>query len=223
MPYNKGDFTQQGVDGKVCGGLLLNNKRDVDVLVSTDEDDSTLNGIAVTVEDHLNDLKYAFFGTDLEAGEVYEIGAGGDSPIVYIKANITDVDANIDLYDYDSTYTYANLSSSYFTDESGTIFSPYFTTTHSRIVSGLTGTGSLVAGKNGGTGEIYFIPYLNEVYKNGQPVPSYAICIQKGLVDAITEVSNVTITDNGYEYVFELTDPTAIGEMNISLKGYIPD
>lgn len=28
MPYDKGDFTQQGIDGKVAGGLLLNNKRD---------------------------------------------------------------------------------------------------------------------------------------------------------------------------------------------------
>ena len=77
MPYDKGDFTQQGYDGKVAGGLLLNNKRDVDVLVSTNEEDSTLDLVAVTIEDHLNDLKYAFFGENLEAGEVYEIGAGG--------------------------------------------------------------------------------------------------------------------------------------------------
>lgn len=77
MPYDKGDFTQQGIDGKVAGGLLLNNKRDVDVLVTTNEDDSTLGAVAVTIEDHLNDLHYAFFGENLEAGEVYEIGAGG--------------------------------------------------------------------------------------------------------------------------------------------------
>lgn len=77
MPYDKGDFTQQGIDGKVSGGLLLNNKRDVDVLVSTNEEDSTLDLVAVTIEDHLNDLKYAFWGENLEAGEVYEIGAGG--------------------------------------------------------------------------------------------------------------------------------------------------
>ena len=82
MPYDKGDFTQQGIDGKVSGGLLLNNKRDVDVLVSSNEDDSTLGGVAVTIEDHLNDLKYAFFGENLEAGEVYEIGVGGDTRLV---------------------------------------------------------------------------------------------------------------------------------------------
>lgn len=82
MPYDKGDFTQQGIDGKVSGGLLLNNKRDVDILVSTNEDDSTLGGVAVTIEDHLNDLKYAFFGENLEAGEVYEIGGGGDTRLV---------------------------------------------------------------------------------------------------------------------------------------------
>ena len=89
MPYDKGDFTQQGIDGKVAGGLLLNNKRDVDVLVSSNEDDSTLSLIAVTVEDHLNDLKYAFFGENLEAGEVYEIGAGGGSSITPILSLTT--------------------------------------------------------------------------------------------------------------------------------------
>lgn len=36
MPYNKGDFTQQGIAGYVNGGLLLNNKRDVTTRISTD-------------------------------------------------------------------------------------------------------------------------------------------------------------------------------------------
>lgn len=161
---------------------------------------------------------------DETTGTFYPVGGGGgDNPIVYIKANITDVDANIDLYDYDDSYTYASLSSSYFTTPDNSTFSPYFITTHSTIYSGVSGTGSLVAGKNGGTGEIYFIPYLAMIYENGEWTKTEKIKIQKSLVDAITEVSNVTITDNGSEYVFELTDPTAIGEMNISLKGYIPD
>ena len=143
MPYNKGDFTQQGVDGKVCGGLLLNNKRDVDVLVTTNEDDSTLGAVAVTVEDHLNDLKYAFFGTDLEAGEVYEIGGGGESPIVYIKVNITNDNTTYDLYDYG---TYPNRSE-YFTDAGSYVVYPYYTTINATFGNPVSGAGNIIAEK----------------------------------------------------------------------------
>ena len=94
MPYDKGDFTQQGIDGKVAGGLLLNNKRDVDVLVTTNEDDSTLGAVAVTIEDHLNDLHYAFFGENLEAGEVYEIGAGGGDDLLKLTVTLKNEDAD---------------------------------------------------------------------------------------------------------------------------------
>ena len=125
MPYDKGDFTQQGIDGKVAGGLLLNNKRDVDVLVTTNEDDSTLGGIAVTVEDHLNDLKYAFFGENLEAGEVYEIGgeSGDFTTATMSVSNISTHEAIIGapIVDTENGYLIINAPVAKNTDASFTV------------------------------------------------------------------------------------------------------
>lgn len=84
MPYNKGDFTQEGYDGKVSGGLLLNNKRYVDVVVSTNEDDSTIESVAVGIHDNLNDLQYTFTGEGLEAGETYTIGEGSSGDLAWV-------------------------------------------------------------------------------------------------------------------------------------------
>ena len=63
MPFNKGDFTQQGVAGHVNANLRLNEKRLVNIDLTSNEDSEgcTITG---TVKDLLND-------------KVYNIGSGG--------------------------------------------------------------------------------------------------------------------------------------------------
>lgn len=68
MPFNKGDFTQQGVDGYVEGGLLLNQKRNLTTKISTDEDSAGLEFVGINIHDHLNDLDYTFIGQNVSAG-----------------------------------------------------------------------------------------------------------------------------------------------------------
>ena len=69
MPdYNKGDFTQQGVDGFVEGGLHLNEKRCLTAKISTDEDSAGLDSVEINIHDHLNDLDYTFSGENVIAG-----------------------------------------------------------------------------------------------------------------------------------------------------------
>lgn len=70
MPdYNKGDFTQQGVDGFVEGGLHLNEKRCLTAKISTDEDSAVLDSVEINIHDHLNDLDYTITGENLVVGE----------------------------------------------------------------------------------------------------------------------------------------------------------
>ena len=64
---------------------MLNDKRDVNVIVSANDEDSTLGGVSVGIHDHLNDLWYIFGGENLEAGETYEIGGGADVVPVTLK------------------------------------------------------------------------------------------------------------------------------------------
>lgn len=171
----------------------------------------------ITITENGTDIDVAQF----RAADVSVSGGGGDSPIVYIKVNITNVDANIDLYDYDNSNSNAALVN-YFTNEDSGQVHPYFKTINS-MVGSVEGTGSLIASKNGGTGESYLIPVLTSVYKDGEWVPSKTFKIDKTRATALTEVSNVTITEDEYFYIFKLTDPDTSGEINISLLGYIPD
>ena len=78
MPYNKGDFTQQGVAGYVNGGLLLNNKRDVTARISTDEESAGIDSVDIKIKDRLNDIEYHITGENLSEGENV-IGGGGGS------------------------------------------------------------------------------------------------------------------------------------------------
>ena len=223
MPYDKGDFTQQGIDGKVAGGLLLNNKRDVDILVSSDEDDSTLAGVAVTIEDHLNDLKYAFFGTDLEAGEVYEIGAGGGgSPVRVCKANITNESTTDDLY-VDYSADGITLGSHLMGPEGSTgTLMPYVPTANAMNSAGDYKTIGLIAEKNGGTGVIYFINSgWNTKVGDDWIWHTGLFCTSKSDTNMSIEiVSNVTEVDTDeYSYDYVLTDDTIDGEINMTISG----
>ncbi len=57
MPFNKGDFTQQGVAGHVNANLRLNEKRLVNIDMTSNEDAEGCT-IAGTVTDLLNDKVY---------------------------------------------------------------------------------------------------------------------------------------------------------------------
>lgn len=70
MPdYNKGDFTQQGVDGFVEGGLHLNEKRCLTARISSNEETAGLDNVEINIHDHLNDLDYTITGENLTVGE----------------------------------------------------------------------------------------------------------------------------------------------------------
>ena len=63
MPYNKGDFTQQGINGDVSALVRLNEKRIVKVVLSSDDESDNCD-ISGKVYDLLN-------------GTSYDIGSGG--------------------------------------------------------------------------------------------------------------------------------------------------
>ena len=76
MPdFNKGDFTQQGVAGHVNANLRLNEKRLVNIDLTSNEEAEgcTITG---TVKDLLND-------------KVYNIGSGGGGGDSYAKCTVT--------------------------------------------------------------------------------------------------------------------------------------
>lgn len=83
MPdYNKGDFTQQGIDGFVEGGLHLNEKRCLTAKISTDEDSAGLDSVEINIHDHLNDLDYTITGENLVVGENTIGGGGGGDNLI---------------------------------------------------------------------------------------------------------------------------------------------
>ena len=63
MPYNKGDFTQQGINGDVSALVRLNEKRVMKVVLSSDDESDNCD-ISGKVYDLLN-------------GTSYDIGSGG--------------------------------------------------------------------------------------------------------------------------------------------------
>lgn len=81
MPFNKGDFTQQGVAGHVNANIRLNEKRLVNIDLTSNEDDEGCT-IAGNVTDLLNN-------------EVYPIGAGVSGNI-----EITENGENINVAPY---------------------------------------------------------------------------------------------------------------------------
>lgn len=89
MPYNKGDFTQQGVAGDVTALVRLNEKRTVKLTLSADDASDNCD-ISGTIYDDLNDTTYS-------------IGAGTSGKIT-ITENGTDINvARYRLADVDVT------------------------------------------------------------------------------------------------------------------------
>lgn len=88
MPdFNKGDFTQQGVNGHVRTTLRLNEKRYVELDLTTNENarGCTISG---NVHDRLNNLDYpigaAPSGGGMETAEVTFINSGGADTYYYL-------------------------------------------------------------------------------------------------------------------------------------------
>lgn len=106
MPYNKGDFTQQGVAGHVNANLRLNEKRLVNIDMTSNEEAEgcTITG---TVKDLLNDKVYPIgsgvsgnieITENTAEGEPLDIaqyatatvnvsGGGGDIPLLTVTFN----------------------------------------------------------------------------------------------------------------------------------------
>ena len=62
MPYDKGDFTQQGINGDVSALVRLNDKRVVKMVLSSDDESSNVD-VTGTVYDYLNGETYPLGGT----------------------------------------------------------------------------------------------------------------------------------------------------------------
>ena len=83
MPYNKGDFTQQGINGDVSALVRLNEKRVMKVVLSSDDESDNCD-ISGKVYDLLNGTSY-----DIGSGG----GGGGDS---ILKCTITFINDSAD-------------------------------------------------------------------------------------------------------------------------------
>lgn len=75
--FNKGDFTQQGVDGHVNAKIRLNAKRYLDIDLTSDEDASGCT-IAGHVYDSLNDITYPIGSAPSGNIEITENTAEGE-------------------------------------------------------------------------------------------------------------------------------------------------
>lgn len=94
MPdFNKGDFTQQGVNGYVEGGLLLNQKRALTAKISTDEESDSLDSVTINIHDYLNDIDYTFNGENIATGSSVIVGEL-PSPVDNLK-NILDSSSGV--------------------------------------------------------------------------------------------------------------------------------
>lgn len=94
MPYNKGDFTQQGINGDVSALVRLNEKRVMKVVLSSDDESDNCD-ISGKVYDLLN-------------GTSYDIGSGVSGNI-----EITENGENINVAPYATATVNVSGSSSY--------------------------------------------------------------------------------------------------------------
>lgn len=88
MPYDKGDFTQQGINGDVSALVRLNDKRVVKMVLSSDDESSNVD-VTGTVYDYLN-------------GETYPLGGSTPTGTITITENGEGIDV--------AQYRYADVS-----------------------------------------------------------------------------------------------------------------
>ena len=91
MPYDKGDFTQQGINGDVSALVRLNDKRVVKMVLSSDDESSNVD-VTGTVYDYLN-------------GETYPLGGTTPTGTITITEN-TEPGSPLDI----AQYRYADVS-----------------------------------------------------------------------------------------------------------------
>ena len=83
MPYDKGDFTQQGINGDVSALVRLNEKRVMKVVLSSDDESDNCD-ISGKIYDLLN-------------GTSYDIGSGGGGGLEYETGTFNTGEVNNDL------------------------------------------------------------------------------------------------------------------------------
>lgn len=74
----------------------------------------------------------------------------------------------------------------------------------------------VIIASSGGSGSVQVIPIVG--YNN-----IYGVAIDTEKLVSCSAGENVTITDNGYQTIFTLTDPTTSGSFNIEIAEYWPD
>ena len=230
MPdYNKGDFTQQGIDGFVEGGLHLNEKRCLTAKISTDEDSAGLDSVEINIHDHLNDLDYTITGENLVVGENTIGGGGGHLSTVEFEENGTYYPFDYEAYgfgevtvnvsggggggDVELLYTTINIINN---DEvSKTITGSlanygivtdekyFFTTADAQEELNMTSLNETVAANSTKTLTFYYVPYSMENI-------AFAVIIAKGDNDT---ADNMVWTNNAWV----VSDTAANSTLNIVL------
>ena len=105
MPYNKGDFTQQGVAGDVTALVRLNEKRTVKLTLSADDASDNCD-ISGTVYDDLNGTTYSI--VEAASGKITITENGTDINVAQYRTADVDVTAK-SLWDED-TQVFSNQS-----------------------------------------------------------------------------------------------------------------
>ena len=83
--YNKGDFTEQGINGTVKALVRLNNKRILDLSVATAGDNEAINNLDINIHDDVNGLSYNISGPVNTGSNPL----GGIVPELFIESDVT--------------------------------------------------------------------------------------------------------------------------------------
>ena len=206
--FNKGDFTQQGVNGHVNAKLRLNAKRYVDIDLTSNEQASgcTISG---NVHDRLNNLDYPIGAAPsgnieiTENGENINVapyatatvnvaGGGGDVELLYTTINIINND------EVSKTITGSLANYGIVTDEKY-----FFTTADAQEELNMASLNETVAANSTKTLTFYYAPYSMENI-------AFAVIIAKGDNDT---ADNMVWTNNAWV----VSDTAANSTLNIVL------
>lgn len=83
--YNKGDFTEKGINGTVNALVRLNNKRILDLSVATAGNDEAISNLDINIHDDVNGLTYNINGPVNSGANPL----GGVIPELFIESDVT--------------------------------------------------------------------------------------------------------------------------------------